>query len=336
LTEVSEPDGCYQGIPADSLSDTGCGRLQVRFDGEWGEVCGDGWGSADARVVCGMLGLSGGTAGGGSGDVLPADTVFWMHNVDCSGDETDLRSCTSGRAATAEQGRGVCPTRNGARVCCVSAEQEYYAQAFGDGDDDDTVETLTSVQDDAQSFAADIRDALEFAKEKLDAAEDMKDLVDKVMGEKSEKHGVKSTETVAKMKHQFGGAVNAKSVKPLAKSAVKCAVKAINIFAPEVAIVMDVAIGFFDALDNFIQTGSLISAAATFVTSMVSNLPVIGDIWGVLTSFADDSDSEGKSTSMVTNPPVSNVFQTEIPNFDNKCMFEIPPRSFALIADGRI
>jgi lysyl oxidase-like protein 2/3/4 len=34
------------------------GRLEVRFDrGEWGAICGDGWGVREAMVACRQLGI---------------------------------------------------------------------------------------------------------------------------------------------------------------------------------------------------------------------------------------------------------------------------------------
>ncbi len=51
---------------------------------------------------------------------------------------------------------------------------------------------LRAVQDDAQSFAADIRDTLQFAKHKLDHAEKMMDFVDQALGGKSNTHWVKT------------------------------------------------------------------------------------------------------------------------------------------------
>jgi hypothetical protein len=118
------------------------------------------------------------------------------------------------------------------------------------------------------------------------------------MGEKSDAHGVKSTTVVAKTKQQFGGSLSAKSVKPMATSAVRTAVRAINLAAPEIGIILDVAIGFFDAYNTYQETGSLVSAALTFVNSMISNLPIIGTIWGVLTSVGTADDS-GDGISLV-------------------------------------
>jgi hypothetical protein len=104
---------------------------------------------------------------------------------------------------------------------------------------------------------------------------------------------------VARTEQQFGGGLDAKSVKPMARSAVKSSVRAINLVAPEVGIILDVAIGFFDAVNTFIETGSLVSAAATFASSIISSLPIVGSIWGVMTGLAgggEESEDEGGSS----------------------------------------
>lgn len=70
------------------------GRVEVGRAGSWGTVCDDGWGQAEAAVVCRQLGFSGGTAftnaafGQGTGDIVLDDVV-------CTGAETNIASCSS-------------------------------------------------------------------------------------------------------------------------------------------------------------------------------------------------------------------------------------------------
>ena len=69
------------------------GRVEVKYNGEWGTVCDDGWDDTDAGVVCGQLGFgSSGTSyssayfGEGSGSI-------WLDNIECTGNETALAGC---------------------------------------------------------------------------------------------------------------------------------------------------------------------------------------------------------------------------------------------------
>ena len=68
------------------------GRLEIFYNDEWGTVCDDFWGNADAEVVCRQLGYPGGFDAGrheyGSGT-----GTIWMDNVICHGTESVLMSC---------------------------------------------------------------------------------------------------------------------------------------------------------------------------------------------------------------------------------------------------
>ncbi|KAJ8367540.1 hypothetical protein AAFF_G00315130 [Aldrovandia affinis] len=69
------------------------GRVEVFHAGQWGTVCDDGWGLAEAMVVCRHLGyqgareaVNGGVYGQGSGPI-------WLDDLDCNGTESSLSSC---------------------------------------------------------------------------------------------------------------------------------------------------------------------------------------------------------------------------------------------------
>ena len=69
------------------------GRLEVRYNGEWGTVCDDGWSYSDTYVVCRQLGFgsygryfNNAYFGQGTGPI-------WLDNVVCTGTESTLASC---------------------------------------------------------------------------------------------------------------------------------------------------------------------------------------------------------------------------------------------------
>ena len=65
--------------------------MEVYYNGEWGTVCDDEWGTNDAAVVCAELGYSRDGAqvksfGPGVGDIK-------MDDVACTGSEMELQQC---------------------------------------------------------------------------------------------------------------------------------------------------------------------------------------------------------------------------------------------------
>ena len=72
------------------------GRVEVRNSNTWGTVCDNGWDLNDAAVVCRQLGFPGAISsmccavfGRGTGPI-------WFDNVQCTGSETSLSSCSHG------------------------------------------------------------------------------------------------------------------------------------------------------------------------------------------------------------------------------------------------
>ena len=71
------------------------GRLEVYQNNEWGTVCVDHWGSADATVACRQMGFVGVNDSYsllfGSG---ASSQRIWLDNVACSGSESRLIDCS--------------------------------------------------------------------------------------------------------------------------------------------------------------------------------------------------------------------------------------------------
>ncbi|XP_053395103.1 uncharacterized protein LOC128555757 isoform X2 [Mercenaria mercenaria] len=69
------------------------GRVEVRYNDQWGTVCDDDFSNVSATVACKMAGFKTGVVimefGGGSGEI-------WLDNVMCSGSETNLFDCPRG------------------------------------------------------------------------------------------------------------------------------------------------------------------------------------------------------------------------------------------------
>ena len=66
------------------------GRVEVKYNRQWGTVCDDGWDDTDAGVVCRQLGFgSSGTAIGSAGFGQGSGSL-WLDSVTCTGNESTL------------------------------------------------------------------------------------------------------------------------------------------------------------------------------------------------------------------------------------------------------
>ena len=69
------------------------GRVEVKYNGEWGTVCDDGWSYWDTYVVCRQLGF--GTYGSYYRNAYfgQGKGPIWLDNVQCTGSESTLANC---------------------------------------------------------------------------------------------------------------------------------------------------------------------------------------------------------------------------------------------------
>ena len=70
----------------------GEGRLEFKGPNGWGSVCDDSWGDLDARVVCGQLGYTTGTAQC-CANYGEATGPIWLDDVSCRGIENTVQEC---------------------------------------------------------------------------------------------------------------------------------------------------------------------------------------------------------------------------------------------------
>ncbi|XP_043093713.1 deleted in malignant brain tumors 1 protein [Puntigrus tetrazona] len=89
------------------------GLVEVRHNGIWGTVCGDGWDLKDAAVVCREMGCGDAIEAKSQASFEPGSQPVWMNNVSCNGTESTLKDCAlSGRV------RQNCSNKNYAGVIC--------------------------------------------------------------------------------------------------------------------------------------------------------------------------------------------------------------------------
>ncbi len=95
----AQSDGELRVIPLAETDAEYEGRLEIYHigerGGEWGGICDDFWGIADARVACRQLGYQDGAATVEALRELtrPTPAPIWLDNVNCAGSEAKLADC---------------------------------------------------------------------------------------------------------------------------------------------------------------------------------------------------------------------------------------------------
>ncbi|NXD88391.1 DMBT1 protein, partial [Halcyon senegalensis] len=93
------------------------GRVEVFHHHQWGTVCDNGWGLAEAAVVCRQLGCGTAVSAPGSAHFGQGSGRIWLDNVNCTGTEAALSECPARL-----WGSNSCDHRKDAGVVCSDAD----------------------------------------------------------------------------------------------------------------------------------------------------------------------------------------------------------------------
>ncbi|KFZ52091.1 Scavenger receptor cysteine-rich type 1 protein M130, partial [Antrostomus carolinensis] len=99
------------------------GRVEVKYQGQWGTVCGFYWDMADAAVVCKQLGCGSALKAPRFRHFPPGSVPVWMYKVSCRGTESALSDCTHKR-----QGKCPCDHTWDAGMICSACGSPFLSQ----------------------------------------------------------------------------------------------------------------------------------------------------------------------------------------------------------------
>ncbi|KAG2493107.1 hypothetical protein HYH03_008770 [Edaphochlamys debaryana] len=142
---AAPPPNPYACSPSNSIrlqaGNWTAGRVEICRNGLWSTVCDEGWGDADASVVCRQLGL--GFAGGKAIGGIATDPArgfppgamgqpIGLSEVSCTGTEAALGSCGSRNSSFAWSRCSAAGHRKDAGVVCTSAKSPPPSKATTD------------------------------------------------------------------------------------------------------------------------------------------------------------------------------------------------------------
>eukprot|EP00062_Callorhinchus_milii_P024871 gi/632985245/ref/XP_007909570.1/ PREDICTED: deleted in malignant brain tumors 1 protein-like [Callorhinchus milii] len=94
------------------------GRVEIYYNGTWGTVCDDSWGSLEADVVCKQLGCGSGVNATAAPSYGRASGPVWLDEVRCSGKELALWEC-----ASSPWGQHDCDHKEDVRIVCTEHKE---------------------------------------------------------------------------------------------------------------------------------------------------------------------------------------------------------------------
>ncbi|XP_075581589.1 scavenger receptor cysteine-rich domain-containing protein DMBT1 [Pelecanus crispus] len=94
------------------------GRVEVTHNGTWAALCDEGWGLAEAQVVCRQLGCGRALSAPGGSHFGQGPRQMWPDSVSCIGTETALSECK-----VKPRGNGTCHHGKEAGVVCAEGDQ---------------------------------------------------------------------------------------------------------------------------------------------------------------------------------------------------------------------